>query len=161
MFIKERKHRLSKEHYIGKMSVAFTLCIDKNTPTFNDTKISTVFADILNTVIINTNCIVPAYCFMPDHQHIIISGVTSNSNILKTISIYKQKTGYWFSKNLPEIEWQKNFYDHIIRKNENLITQIKYILDNPVRKGLVLDWEKYPFKGSLGCKLEDILYGII
>jgi hypothetical protein len=38
---------------------------------------------------------------------------------------------------------------------------VKYILDNPVRKGLLESWEEYPFKGSVGCKLEDVLRGII
>ena len=57
--------------------------------------------------------------------------------------------------------WQKDFYDHIIRTNEDIVAQVKYILDNPVRKGVVLSWERYPFKGSIGCELEDILMGMI
>ncbi len=59
------------------------------------------------------------------------------------------------------IGWQKDFYDHLIRKSENLAVQVKYILDNPVRKGLVSSWQAYPFKGSIGCKMEDLLNGIM
>jgi REP element-mobilizing transposase RayT len=65
------------------------------------------------------------------------------------------------SKNKPEIRWQKDFYDHVIRTNEDIAAQVRYILDNPVRKGLASSWEEYPFKGSIGCELEDILLGVI
>ncbi len=47
------------------------------------------------------------------------------------------------------------------RTYESIAVQVRYILDNPVRRGLVSSWEKYPFKGSIGCKLEDVLRGII
>jgi len=65
------------------------------------------------------------------------------------------------SANKLEIGWQKDFYDHIIRTNEDIAAQVRYVLDNPVRKGLVLLWQEYPFKGSIGCKMEDVLLGII
>lgn len=65
------------------------------------------------------------------------------------------------SQNEPKIRWQKDFYDHIIRRFNDIATQVRYILDNPVRKGLVSSWQEYPFKGSIGCKIEDILIGII
>jgi putative transposase len=98
---------------------------------------------------------------MPDHQHIIVTGTEEKSDVLKSIVRYKQKTGYWLSKNIPEAQWQKGFYDHIIRKHEDLSTQVRYILDNPVRKELVASWRDYPFTGSFGCKLDDVLNGII
>jgi REP element-mobilizing transposase RayT len=91
----------------------------------------------------------------------MITGTRGDSDIWKVIVSYKQKTGFWMSKNKPEARWQKDFYDHVIRTNEDVATQVKYTLDNPVRKGLVSSWEEYPFKGSIGCKLQDILNGII
>jgi hypothetical protein len=35
-----------------------------------------------------------------------------------------------------------------MRQDEDINEQIKYILENPIRKGLVDDWKEYPFKGS-------------
>ncbi len=98
---------------------------------------------------------------MPDHQHMIISGTKTSSDVSKTIANYKQKTGYWMSANGSMFIWQKDFYDHVIRKHEDLATQVRYIIDNPVRKGLVSLWYEYTFIGSFGCKLEDVLEGII
>ena len=65
------------------------------------------------------------------------------------------------SSNLQGTKWQKDFYDHVIRKSEDIAVQVRYILDNPVRKGLVPTWEEYPFKGSIGCNLEDVLNNIM
>jgi REP element-mobilizing transposase RayT len=73
---------------------------------------------------------------------------------------YKQKTGYWLSQNMPAVRWQKDFYDHIIRSEHTIASQVKYILDNPVRKGIVSSWQEYPFHGAIGCSLESVLTGI-
>jgi REP element-mobilizing transposase RayT len=161
MGIREKSHRLPREYYVGPVSVSFTLCIHKGAQAFVKPDIVTVFTDILVSVATKTECIIPAYCFMPDHQRVIIEGTHSDSDICKAITSYKQKSGFWMSKNKPEIRWQKDFYDHVIRKHEDLATQVKYILDNPVRKGLVSYWKDYAFKGSIGCKTEDVLEGLL
>ncbi len=75
---------------------------------------------------------------------------------MKFIQKYKQKTGYWLARNQKDFTWQKDFFDHIIRKEEGLVNVAKYILENPVRKGLVAHWQEYPYKGSIGCQLDDI-----
>jgi len=164
MIIKEKRHRLAKESYRGERSVAFTLCIKNDVASgfsLSDTKIVDKFTDILGSIIEKTSCIVPVYCFMPDHQHLIVTGTQGDSDIWRVIVSYKQKTGFWMSTNKPEMRWQKDFYDHIIRVNKDVATQVRYILDNPVRKGLVSSCEEYPFKCAIGCKLEDVLLGII
>ena len=161
MNVKEKIHRLPKEFYRGTVSVAFTLCLKGCIQTFTKPEIVSIFKDVLTSVVTKEGCIVPVYCFMPDHQHLIITGTDSNSDILNALISYKQKTGYWMSVNEAGVGWQKDFYDHIIRKREDTATQVRYILDNPVRKGLVLEWQEYSFKGSIGCKMEDVLNGII
>ena len=161
MNIQEKKHRLPKEFYKGTISVAFTLCVKGNTRLFIKSEIVSVFTDILTSAVINAGCIIPVYCFMPDHQHLIITGTQCDSDIWKAIIGYKQKTGFWMSNNKLEIKWQKDFYDHVIRTHEDIATKVRYILDNPVRKGLVSSWEEYSFKGSIGCKLDDVLNEII
>jgi len=39
-------------------------------------------------------------------------------------------------------------YDHVLRKEESIEGVARYILDNPVRKGLVSDYKEYPFSWS-------------
>ena len=97
---------------------------------------------------------------MPDHQHILLTGINEKANILGFIKAYKQTTGFWLSKQQITARWQKDFFDHIVRKEENLVNVIKYILDDPVREGLVINWQDYPFKGAFGCNLEEILQSL-
>jgi REP element-mobilizing transposase RayT len=160
----ENKHRLPPEFYKGIISVSFTLSLRGDVGkkyALAESEIVKTFTDILRAVSTKEGGIIPIYCFMPDHQHLIISGRRNDSKVWKSVVSYKQKTGFWFSKNKPEMKWQKDFYDHIIRTDENVAVQVKYILDNPIRKGLVSEWREYPYCGSIGCKMEDVLIGIM
>ena len=164
MPLKEKRHRLHREFYKGEVSAAFTLCLKGAINTgFNphNLEMISIFTDILTSVISKSGCIVPVYCLMPDHQHLIITGTQKNADTWKAITSYKQKTGFWMMSNQSGIRWQKDFYDHVIRRHEDIVTQVKYILDNPVRKGLVSSWQEYQYKGSIGCRMGDVLSGII
>jgi predicted component of type VI protein secretion system len=55
----------------------------------------------------------------------------------------------------------ERFFNHIIRKDETLATQIQYILDNPARERIASSWRDYPYKGSIGCILDDVLNNIV
>ena len=41
--------------------------------------------------------------------------------------------------------WQSGYYEHQLRGSEDLAKQARYLVDNPVRKGLVATLEDYPF----------------
>ena len=44
--------------------------------------------------------------------------------------------------------WQPSFYDHVLRKDEDLLETVKYIYNNPVRKEIVAHYRDYPLSGS-------------
>jgi putative transposase len=140
-------------------SVSFTLCIQDKKPTFTEAALVKTFIEVLTNVTDTLSCKIPVYCFMPDHLHLLIQGTSLTSDAWKAVVSFKQKTGFWLSSNKPEIKWQKDFYDHVIRTDTKLGTHVRYILDNPVRKGLVTNWQEHPFSGSIGYKLEAVLQG--
>jgi hypothetical protein len=39
--------------------------------------------------------------------------------------------------------WQPESFDHVLRSSENLDAKIEYLLENPVRAGLVKEWIDY------------------
>lgn len=164
MTMREKKHRLPREYYRGNVSVAFTLCLKRDTVagfTLCDPEIVNVLIQVLTSPAVKTACIVPVYCFMPDHQHMIISGTNNDADLWNAVVSYKQRTGFWLARHKPSISWQKDFYDHIIRKEEDLAVQVRYILDNPVRKGIVASGHEYPYKGAIGCDLNGVLNEIM
>jgi len=93
---------------------------------------------------------------MPDHLNLIMFGNSDETDLLRAVGDFKQVSGYWFAKYHPGIRWQKSFYDRVLRAKEVHVL-IAYVLENPVRRGLVDDWRKYRFTGAVGFDLEDFL----
>ena len=158
--MREKHHRLSRESYRGKISAAFTLCLKAASPGFVEPRTIDVFVAMLGSAALDASCVVPVYCYMPDHQHMILTGTHDDSDLWEVVARYKQRSGFWMSKHTPTMQWQKDFYDHVIRAHEEVVAQVRYVLDNPVRSGLVSSWREYPFKGSCGCDLEEVLKGV-
>ena len=93
--------------------------------------------EIVNRYIIEiekiyTNVILDEYIIMPNHIHMILI-IQSNKNI--TISKIIQQFKGIITKELGYSIWQKLFYEHIIRDNEEYIKIKQYIKDN------VSNWE--------------------
>jgi len=154
--VKEKKHRLDLGCYEGEIRASFTLCIQGRKQVFITSDIVKNFATILEDSAKKHSCVNWIYLFMPDHFHCVLHGTNSNANIWKSIVLFKQKTGYWFSKNMPATQWQKDFFDYVHRKETELQKHIFYILNNPVRAGIVNKWQDYRFKGALDFNLEDL-----
>lgn len=152
---REKKNRLDPAVYKGQKIVSFTLCIKNRKILFNKPQIFQVFESLLIKELINHQCQAYVYLYMPDHVHLLLAGKEQYSDIKRCVDSFKQKSGYWLYKNLSEFKWQKDYYDHILRKEEEIKTQIDYILNNPIRAGLVEEWRNYKFKGSTVYSLDE------
>lgn len=88
------------------------------------------------------------YCIMQNHVHMIINTgfiedpiyLSKNMKILKgstarNINLALNRTGTF---------WQKDSYDHLIRNDIELGLIGDYILENPVKAGLISKWEDWP-----------------
>ena len=93
--------------------------------------------------------IILAYCFMPDHFHVLLQGA-EESRLIPFVQRFKQATGYWFKERTGTTLWQRSFYDHVLRGEEDIGDVAEYIWSNPVRAGLVLDRDDYPYWGPRG-----------
>ncbi len=155
MFIREKKHRLPPESYVGKIEVAFTACIKHRFPLFVDPDLVGKCVEILLEAAANEHSDILAFVFMPDHCHLLFRGKEDTSDVLRLMRRFKQRTGYFFSQNSAGARWQKDFFDHICRDEQEVEKQIRYIVENPARKGLVSHWKNYRFKGSTVYDLDE------
>jgi REP element-mobilizing transposase RayT len=146
--ILERKHRLPVELYLGLNVVSITACVKNMASFFTTQDRFATCEEILLTALNQSECGAEVYLFMPDHTHLLLRGESKSAAVLQAMRSFKQKTGFWLSRSHSPVRWQKDFYDHILRKHEAIRKHILYILNNPVRKGLVENWQDYPFKGS-------------
>jgi putative transposase len=89
-----------------------------------------------------------AYCFMPDHLHIIAEGAAAHSDLKAFTRRAKQSSGYYHAHRTGRRLWQRYGYEHVIREKEDLSAVVRYILENPVRAGLAAHPSDYPFLGS-------------
>jgi REP element-mobilizing transposase RayT len=145
---RKRTH-LADFTYAGTDDVYFvTICAQGKRPYFNDPQCAQMVADEM-TYRAHTarEVTVFAQCIMPDHLHVVLRIHAGYGKTLQNwIAAFKRHTARtaaltWGIKPL----WQANFYEHIVRKEESLNTIAEYIVNNPVRKGMVREWREYPF----------------
>ena len=86
-----------------------------------------------------------SFVIIPDHIHlIIIPEDKSISECLKSIKGFS-------SRQINEIHnrkgaiWQSGFYDYILDSDNKVLNRIKYIEENPLRKGIVHNSEDYKY----------------
>ncbi len=79
-----------------------------------------------------------AFVVMPDHVHWLFE--------LKegSVSGLIQRVKSFYTKNEGRNIWNKGFYDHAIRTDEDLTAVARYIVANPLRAGLVKRVGDYP-----------------
>ncbi len=77
---------------------------------------------------------------MPDHLHLLISFPESEKRIQTIMTKWKE----WTAKSL-KIKWQRDFFEHRLRKEESFREKADYILANPVRAGLTKEPEDWPY----------------
>jgi putative transposase len=98
-----------------------------------------------------------AHCFRPDHLHSALEGCTADADVRRFISRMKQFTGFHFQRTFGVRLWQRYGYERVIRSDESTEPVVRYILENPVRGGLVKDARDYPFIGSSQYTLEQLM----
>jgi len=144
----ERKSiRLKEFDYKGNYAYSVTICTYEKQFYFKDGNLVAILLSRLKREANLASFFVFAYCFMPDHLHLLLVG-NEKANLIKFIKMFKQKTGFYFKQKYKKCLWQKSFYDHILRKEESIRDVALYIFNNPVRKQIVDDFRKYPYLGS-------------
>jgi REP-associated tyrosine transposase len=96
-----------------------------------------------------TGARVYAFCLMPDHVHLLV-GVPHGSSLPALIGAWKSQCyREWRRIGRRETFWQRSYFDHALREEEDLRVVTNYILNNPVRAGIVIRFQDYKLCGSL------------
>jgi REP element-mobilizing transposase RayT len=120
-YLPTRKNiRLAPQNYLGYQRYFVTLCSFHRQTSFSDSAYCRHLLDLLWTECDSRNFSVPAYCLMPDHLHFLAEGLDPDSDLLHLVKSFKIKTSREFAAHEPRTLWQKGFYEHILRSDENL-----------------------------------------
>jgi putative transposase len=146
-FVRKR-NRLPHSCYVGQQWYFITACTDARRPLFSRGQVVIVLLNILREQCSTCLFDVYAYCFMPDHLHLELVGLSGTSNAIKLLHDFKGvATSQARALGVRNL-WEKSFYDHVLRADDDHNAVAWYIFNNPVRKGLVKDPRDWPYSGS-------------
>jgi REP-associated tyrosine transposase len=90
-----------------------------------------------------------AYCFMPDHVHVLLDARDDSAALRDLVKLWKQASGYWYRRRYGRTLWQSGYFERILRRAETTELVANYIIANPVRAGLAKHVGEYPYAWAL------------
>ncbi len=86
-----------------------------------------------------------AWTLIPDHLHWLLQ-LTSQKQLSEVMHYLKGRSARIINKmaNQRTPVWQRAYYDHALRNDENLRSIARYLVANPLRAGLVKHIGDYP-----------------
>ena len=156
MNAKQRKKiRLAPELYkvIG-LPCSITLATKGAQKIFLNECLAESFVTLIRDYCLRNDIPLYTYCVMPDHVHLLISASDKKDIIEFVRELKSLSTIIAWQHGYTGTIWQKSFYDHFLRKDEDCQVVANYIVQNPVRQHIVEHWGDYRFSGSLVYDLE-------
>jgi putative transposase len=79
-----------------------------------------------------------AWVLMPDHLHWLF-GLTEHEDLRRIMQLVKGRSAHYINERLNRNGkvWDKAYHDHALRKDEDIRKVARYIVSNPLRRGLV------------------------
>lgn len=146
--------------YHGRHRYSLTFCTNERRPLFTDgATVELVVRQLMRTSNEQRFSVI-AYCFMPDHLHLLIEGSSDDSDGKRFIKLFKQYSGYYYTQQRQETLWQRHGFEHVLRDDETTAEVVRYILGSPVRAGLSPTAGEYPYVGSLAYELSDLIRNV-
>jgi len=144
-----RPAKLRTFDYLGCHAYSLTLCTFQRQRHFIDAMVvRLVLREILRTA---DGCgfELPAYCFMPDHLHLLSVGRSPVAHLPSFAKLARQRSAMAFSSRTGRRLWQQGFFERTLRNDEAIEAVARYIEGNPVRAGLVTSVDEWPFTGGV------------
>ncbi len=136
-----------RRHYIPEHPVFITAVCQGRKPFLKEAQTKALLLSVMREVKAEKQFSMIAYAIMDDHFHWIIQLSDADfSKIVQSVKLRfvhrcKKQTGVKKSVQL----WQKRFWDHVIRDENDLHRHMDYVHYNPVRHGVVKRPLDYPW----------------
>ena len=154
---RRKPRRLPTHDYTGCQQLSVRFCtLDRDRVFVDAAAVEPVLLQFLRAAK-ETDMAIVAYCFMPDHVHLLVEGQHEGAQARRFISLAKQYSGYGYSRRTSRPLWQRFAYERVLRSVDSTREFARYILANPLRAGLVTKAEDYPFSGSFTQTVQQLL----
>ena len=152
-----RPRRLIGFGYVGCYEYFLTICTFERQKHFTSEGLVCDIRLIFLRTANELRFAIPAYCFMPDHIHILAEGKAKSSDLCMFMTIAKQRSAYVARRWIRGRLWQAGYFDRVLRENDSTFAVARYIVQNPVRAGMVRSPVEYPFCGSSIWSKEELV----
>ena len=165
---KSLQHKRLKRYYIPGHAHELTFSCYKRRKYFTDERVCSIFLEELEKARSTFNFKVWAYVIMPNHIHLLIWPPELQYSIAKILNTLDGKTAkhyrdYLINSDIKKYEkylilsrgrqvfrfWLPGGgYDRNIVNSKAIYNSIKYIENNPVRTGMVMTPEEWPWSSA-------------
>ena len=142
---KSRSVRLPPESYrVAGAHYFVTCCCRSRQPGLQDPAIANAVMEAWWEAAARCAFRLWALCVMPDHVHAMVEATDETSSLSDVVRGAKMLC-LGRTRSIGRLRWQRRFHDHALRERENPVDTIAYVINNPVRRGLVEAWQDWPF----------------
>lgn len=125
-----------------------TLCCKNKAPLFASREKRDLVQQVLIERARRNRVELAAYTILPNHLHLICSA--GKRGVPGLVKEFKSKCAVELKRRFGmDSPWQYRYFDHKIRSEESLEEKCRYVRLNPVRLGLAVRAEDYPWTGAL------------
>ena len=94
---------------------------------------------------------------MPDHLHALVEGESDASDLRRFCRRFRQGAAYCWIQASGEPLWQPGYYERTLRESEDTRQVVRYLLENPIRAGLVAAVDDYEWLGSFTHSNDELI----
>jgi putative transposase len=154
-------YKLSKK-YFGHFDEWLDRCVEQSPRWLGDEKVANVLAEEIHKLDGERYSLV-TYCIMSNHCHLLVDtaehvfkpeheGRTAPYPLTDTLKLLKGRTARFCNEVLGRSGkfWHHESYDHVVRDQKEYERIVWYIINNPVKAGLVTNWEDWKYTYFVG-----------
>lgn len=92
---------------------------------------------------------VGCYVIMPDHIHVFLR-IGTGCRLGLAVKCLREAITKNLCQDSPGFRvWQPGFFDHVMRSSESYAEKWNYVRNNPVRAGLCVSADGWPYQGEI------------
>ncbi len=149
----ERKHLRRLDRHFVKVGPVFfiTFCTHGRKRILANPAVAGLIRDALCDAAGLNGWAVGRFVVMPDHVHLLCWPTTDDAvGVSRFVGSLKQ----WLARRIASLGyarpvWQREFFDRLLRDGESFADKWAYVVENPVRAGLVERAADWPYQGEI------------
>src|SRR6476620_8507351 len=105
-----RPPKLHPECYRGPQPIFLTMCTFERNPAFEIAgNVERARVELLRTSTAYDIELL-AYCFMPDHLHALLEGISDRADAAKCVAMFRQRSGHDYRRRTGRRLWQEGYF---------------------------------------------------